>query len=110
MAKGFFGPTFDGIKNNKDNTKKKTSSLKKKKKAIIIHQRYIICERPTYKKLKAYYYAFLKIAPKGGTSLTRTQETANRNLKKNYIKKKLAEIKNKRARTAQKSEKSNQDQ
>ena len=37
VAKGFFGPTFDGVKNNKDNTKKKTSSLRKKKRVIIIH-------------------------------------------------------------------------
>ena len=99
MAKGFFGPTFDGIKNNKDNIKKKTSSLRKKEKTIIIDQRYIIYEKPIYKNLKAYYYTFPKIAPKGGTPSTRTQETANRNLKKNYIKEKLAEIRNKRART-----------
>ena len=31
VAKGSFGLTFDGVKNNKDNIKKKTSSLKKKK-------------------------------------------------------------------------------
>ena len=37
MAKGFFGPTFDGVRNNKDSTKKKASSLRKKEKAIIIH-------------------------------------------------------------------------
>ena len=108
MAKGFFGLTFDGVRDNKDNIKKKASSLRKKKRAIIIHQRCIICKRPTCKKLKAYYNAFLKIAPKGGTLLTRTQEITNRNLKKNYIKEKLAEIRNKRARIAQESEKSNQ--
>ena len=83
MAKGSFGPTFNKVKNNKDNTKKKTLSLRKKKKVIIIHQRCIIYERPTCKKLKAYYYAFPKIAPKKGTPSTRTQETTNRNLKKN---------------------------
>ena len=110
MAKGFFGFTFNEMRNNKDSIKKKTLSLRKKEKIIIIHQRCIICERPTYKKLKAYYYTFLKIAPKGGTPSARTQETTNRNLKKNYIKEKLAEIKNKRAKTAQKSEKSNQDE
>ena len=100
MAKEFFSLTFDKVKNNKDSTKKKALSLRKRERAIIIYQRYIICERPIYKNLKAYYYAFPKIAPKGGTLLTRTQETANRNLKKNYVKEKLAEIKNKRARTA----------
>ena len=100
VAKRFFGPTFDKVRNNKNNTKKKTSSLRKKEKAIIIHQRCIICEKLIYKKLKTYYYAFFKIAPKRGTPSARTQETVNRNLKKNYIKKKLAEIRNKRVRTA----------
>ena len=109
VAKGFFGPTFNGVRDDKDNIKRKALSLRKRERAIIIHQRCIVCERPTYKKLKAYYYAFPEIAPKGGTLLTRTQETANRNLKKNYVKEKLAEIRNKRARTAQESEKSNQD-
>ena len=72
MAKGFFGPIFDGVKDNKDSIKKKTSSLKKREKIIIIYQRYIICEKPTYKNLKAYYYTFPKIAFKGGTPLART--------------------------------------
>ena len=72
MAKGFFGPTFDGVKDNKDNIKRKTLSLRKKKRAIIIHQRCIIYKKPIYKNLKAYYYTFPKITPKGGTSLTRT--------------------------------------
>ena len=110
VVKGFFSLTFNGVRNNKDNIKKKTLSLRRKKRAIIIYQRCIIYEKLTYKKLKAYYYAFPKIVPKGGTPLTRTQETVNRNLKKNYIKEKLAEIRNKCARTAQKSEKSNQNQ
>ena len=72
VAKGSFSLTFNGVRNNKDNIKKKASSLRKKKKVIIIHQKCIICKKPTYKKLKAYYYTFLKIAPKGGTPLTRT--------------------------------------
>ena len=37
VAKGFFGPTFDGVRNDKDSIKKKASSLRKKKRAIIIH-------------------------------------------------------------------------
>ena len=109
MAKEFFGLTFDGVRNNKDSIKRKALFLRKRERAIIIYQRCIICERPTCKKLKACYYVFLEITPKKGTPLARTQETVNRNLKKNYIKEKLAEIKNKRARTAQESEKSNQD-
>ena len=100
MAKESFGPTFDKVRNNKDNIKKKASSSKKKKRAITIHQRCIIYKKPTYKKLKTYYYAFPKIAPKKRTPSARTQETTNRNLKKNYVKEKLTEIKNKRARTA----------
>ena len=100
MAKGFFGPTFDGVRNNKDNTKRKASSLRERERAIIIYQRCIVCERPTYKKLKAYYYAFPEIAPKRGAPSARTQEVVNRNLKKNYVKEKLAEIRNKRARIA----------
>ena len=100
VAKRSFGLTFDGVKNNNNSIKRKTLSLRKKERAIIIYQRYIMCERLIYKNLKTYYYAFPKIAPKGGTPSTRTQETANRNLKKNYIKEKLAEIKNKHARTA----------
>ena len=100
VAKGFFGLTFDGIRNNKDSIEKKALSSRKRKRVIIIYQRCIIYKRPTYKKLKAYYYPFLKIVPKGGTPSARTQKTANYNLKKNYIKEKLMEIKNKRARTA----------
>ena len=37
VAKGFFGPTFNGVRNNKNNTKKKTLSLRKKERAITIH-------------------------------------------------------------------------
>ena len=37
VAKGFFGLTFDGVRNNKDNTKKKASSSRTGEKAIIIH-------------------------------------------------------------------------
>ena len=100
VAKGFFGLTFDKVKNNKDSTKRKTLSLRKRERVIIIHQRCIIYKRPICKNLKVYYYAFPKIAPKRGAPSARTQETANRNLKKNYIKEKLAEIRNKCARTA----------
>ena len=109
MAKRFFGLTFNRVKNNKNSIKRKASSLRKRERAIIIYQTYIIYKRPTYKNLKMYYFAFPKIALKRGAPLARTQETANRNLKKNYIKEKLAEIKNKRARIAQKLEKFNQD-
>ena len=37
VAKGFFGLIFDGVRDNKDNTKKKTLSLRKRERAIIIH-------------------------------------------------------------------------
>ena len=37
VAKGFFGLTFNEVKNNKNNIKKKTSSLRKKKKTITIY-------------------------------------------------------------------------
>ena len=37
VAKGSFGLTFNGVRNNKDNIKKKASFLRKKKKAIIIY-------------------------------------------------------------------------
>ena len=72
VVKGFFGLTFDKMKNNKDSIKRKALSLRKRERAIIIHQRCIICEKPICKKLKACYYAFPKIAPKGGTPLART--------------------------------------
>ena len=72
VAKGSFGLTFNRMKNNKNNIKKKTSFLRKRKRVIIIQQRYIIYKRPIYKNLKAYYYAFLKIAPKKKTLSTRT--------------------------------------
>ena len=72
VAKGFFGLTFDGVRNNKDNIKWKTLFLRKREKAIIIYQRCIICKKPICKKLKVCYYAFFKIAPKGGTPLVRT--------------------------------------
>ena len=71
VTKGFFGLIFDGVRNNKDSIKRKTLSLRKREKVIIIHQRCIIYEKPTYKKLKACYYAFFKIALKGGTPLAR---------------------------------------
>ena len=66
MVKGFFGLTFNRIRNNKDSTGKKALSLRKKERLIIIHQRYIVCKRPICKNLKAYYYAFPEIAPKEG--------------------------------------------
>ena len=37
VAKGFFGLTFDGVKDDKNNIKKKALSLRKRKRAIIIH-------------------------------------------------------------------------
>ena len=37
VAKRFFGLTFDGVRNNKDNIKRKALSLRKRKRAIIIH-------------------------------------------------------------------------
>ena len=45
VAKGFFGLTFDGVRDNKDNIKKKSLILKKKERVIIIHQRCIICKK-----------------------------------------------------------------
>ena len=72
VAKGFFGLTFDGVRDNKDSIKRKVLSLRKRERAIIIYQRCIICKRLIYKKLKACYYAFLKIAPKGKAPLACT--------------------------------------
>ena len=109
VAKESFGLTLDRVRDNKNSIEKKTLSLSKRERVIIIHQRCIICKRPACKNLKAYYYAFPEIAPKGGAPSARTQEIANRNLKKKYVKEKLAEIRNKRARTAQGLEKPNQD-
>ena len=100
VAKEFFGLTFDGVRDDKDGTEKKALSSRKRKKAIIIHQKYIVYKRPACKNLKAYYYAFPEIAPKGRAPSARTQEIANRNLKKKYVKEKLAEIRYKRAKTA----------
>ena len=37
MAKGFFGLTFNEVRDNKDSIKKKTSSLRKRERAIIIY-------------------------------------------------------------------------
>ena len=37
MVKGFFGLTFDEVKNNKDSIKKKTLFLRKRERAIIIY-------------------------------------------------------------------------
>ena len=37
VAKGFFGLTFDGVRDNKDSTKRKASFLRKRERAIIIH-------------------------------------------------------------------------
>ena len=37
VTKGFFGLTFDGVRNNKDSIKKKASFLRKREKAIIIY-------------------------------------------------------------------------
>ena len=37
VAKGFFGLTFNEVRDNKDNIKKKTSSLRKRERVIIIH-------------------------------------------------------------------------
>ena len=37
VAKGFFGLTFNGVKNNKDSIKKKALSLREKERVIIIY-------------------------------------------------------------------------
>ena len=37
VAKGFFGPTFDGVRDNKDSIKRKALFLRKRERAIIIH-------------------------------------------------------------------------
>ena len=37
MAKGFFGLTFNKVRDNKDSIKKKALSLRKRKRVIIIH-------------------------------------------------------------------------
>ena len=37
VAKGFFSPTFNEVRDNKDNIKKKALFLRKKERAIIIH-------------------------------------------------------------------------
>ena len=37
VIKGFFGPIFNEVRNNKDNIKKKTLSLRKRERVIIIH-------------------------------------------------------------------------
>ena len=37
VAKGFFGPTFDEIRNNKNSIKKKALSLRKRERVIIIY-------------------------------------------------------------------------
>ena len=37
VAKGFFDPTFDGVRDNKDSIKKKASSLRKRERVIIIY-------------------------------------------------------------------------
>ena len=54
VAKGFFGLTFNGVRDNKNGIKKKTSLLKKRGRVIIIHQKCIICERLTRKNSKEY--------------------------------------------------------
>ena len=72
VAKGSFGPTFDGVRDNKDSIKRKALFLRKKERVIINYQRYIIYKRPICKRLKAYYYAFSKIALKRGAPLART--------------------------------------
>ena len=37
VVKGFFGLTFDEVRDNKDNIKRKTLSLRKRERAIIIY-------------------------------------------------------------------------
>ena len=37
VVKGFFGLTFDGVRDNKDNIKKKALFLRKRERVIIIH-------------------------------------------------------------------------
>ena len=72
VAKRFFGPIFNKVRNNKDNIKKKALSLRKKEKAIMIYQNCIIYEKPACRNLKAYYYALLKITFKRGAPSART--------------------------------------
>ena len=72
MAKGAFGPTYDGIKAEKGSIKKNTTSSKKKERATTVHGKYIIYKRPGYKKLKTYYYVFPENIPKGGSFIIYT--------------------------------------
>ena len=72
VAKGFFGLTFNKVRNNKDNIERKILFLRKKERVIIIYQKCIIYEKHTYKKLKVCYYAFPEIIPKGGALLIYT--------------------------------------
>ena len=37
VVKGFFGLTFNGVKNDKDNIKRKALFLRKRERVIIIH-------------------------------------------------------------------------
>ena len=37
VAKGFFGPTFDEVRNNKDSIKRKALFLRKRERVIIIY-------------------------------------------------------------------------
>ena len=37
VVKGFFGPTFDEVRNNKDSIKRKALFLRKRERVIIIH-------------------------------------------------------------------------
>ena len=72
VAKGSFGLTFNKVRDKKDGIKRKALSSRKNKRAIIMHQKYIICKKSLCKNLKTYYYAFPKIALKGGALSART--------------------------------------
>ena len=37
VVKGFFGPTFDGLRDDKDSIKRKILSLRKRERVIIIY-------------------------------------------------------------------------
>lgn len=101
VAKGAFGPTFNGEGSDKGGTEKNNSPSKKRSRPVSIQAKCIICKRTKCRSLERCYYAFPEKAPIEWNAKNHIQEVVNKNLQKKHVKDKIAEIKAKRRKAAQ---------
>ena len=91
-AKGSFGPTFDGkdADAKSDNAQSSNTGANSKKRKYRHTGPCIVCKRRLCGNLATCYYANPDSAPSSWTPDTRSQEIAEKNLEKRFVKDKVA--------------------